>query len=118
MRLTQTHTVVLLELSSAAYQEIRAKLEAAGYHHAFHEEGWIDMTGIGVALEKPDTEPAPAPTLPCAPVFEPAPGVLTIGMIQDGLAVMRKNSGDAPPPTTGCWTDEGEQALASKEGRG
>lgn len=50
-----THTYVILELSSAAYQEIRKKLEAAGYSDQFHEDDGrevIDMHGIAVAEEK------------------------------------------------------------------
>ena len=52
-----THTYVLLALSEAAYEEIRAKLEAAGYQHAFHENDEcpaspvIDMHGIAVVPE-------------------------------------------------------------------
>lgn len=55
----QTHTVALLELSEAAYQEIRGKLEAAGYQHAFGETDgipFVDMSGIGVTASK---DPAP-----------------------------------------------------------
>lgn len=46
-----THTYVILEISSAAYKEIKQKLEAAGYHHVFHEnrgEVVIDMQGIAL----------------------------------------------------------------------
>ncbi len=46
-----THTYAILEISRAAYEEIAAKLEAAGYQHAFHEndgEAVIDMHGIAV----------------------------------------------------------------------
>lgn len=47
-----THTYVKLGLSSEAYSEIREKLEAAGYHHAIHEDGVIDMHGL--AIEEKD----------------------------------------------------------------
>lgn len=52
-----TYTYVLLELSESAYEEIRAKMEAAGYQHAFHENPdapaspRIDMHGIAVVPE-------------------------------------------------------------------
>lgn len=52
-----THTYVVLELSEAAYDEIRRKLEAAGYHHAFHPNAHapasplIDMHGLAVGPE-------------------------------------------------------------------
>jgi len=49
----QTHTFALLELSPAAYGEIRYKLEQAGYQHAFIEDDGkpiIDMQGIGVTM--------------------------------------------------------------------
>lgn len=46
-----THTYAILEVSPAAYAEIRAKLHAAGYDHAFGEDDGaevIDMHGIAV----------------------------------------------------------------------
>lgn len=46
-----THTYAELRVSEEAYDEIRALLEAAGYQHAFMEDGAIDMHGIG--LTKP-----------------------------------------------------------------
>lgn len=42
-----THTYAILEVSPAAYDEIRAKLEAAGYEHAFHD-GLVDMHGLAL----------------------------------------------------------------------
>jgi hypothetical protein len=48
-----THTYVILELSSSAHDEIAYKLRAAGYDHAFNDNGEIDMHGIAVALEHP-----------------------------------------------------------------
>jgi hypothetical protein len=51
----QTHTYVILPLSPTAYREIRAKLIAAGYGHAFHgvdtPEELIDMHGIAIQRE-------------------------------------------------------------------
>lgn len=49
-----THTFAELEVSAAAYDEIRKLLEEAGYQHAFMEDGVIDMHGIG--LTKADLE--------------------------------------------------------------
>lgn len=46
-----THTYALLELSAAAYEEIERKLREAGYHHAFDDNGVIDMHGIGIGRE-------------------------------------------------------------------
>lgn len=43
-----THTYVVLEISQDAYDEIRAKLRAADYHHAFMDDGEIDMHGIAI----------------------------------------------------------------------
>jgi hypothetical protein len=51
----QTHTYVILELSPAAFAEIKEKLTAAGYQHTFQEDEGrtvIDMHGIAVAPEK------------------------------------------------------------------
>lgn len=47
-----TYTFAALELTKASYDEIAAKLRAAGYDHAFTRDGAIDMHGIGVVLEE------------------------------------------------------------------
>ena len=53
-----TYTVVIMEVSQQAYDEIRAKLEEAGYQHAIHDEPdkeWsnrLDMHGIALAVKK------------------------------------------------------------------
>lgn len=55
MSVRQTHTFAVLELSPAAFNEIKTKLEAAGYQHVFikeDEELTIDMHGIGVKEER------------------------------------------------------------------
>lgn len=47
-----TYTYALLEVSPAAYEEIKTKLEAAGYADQFHEQDdgkvAIDMHGIAL----------------------------------------------------------------------
>lgn len=48
-----THTYVTLELSRAAYDEIKGKMLAAKYQHAINAEGEIDMHGIAVTAEQP-----------------------------------------------------------------
>lgn len=50
LRLHGTHTVVTMEVTDATYNEIKKKLEEAGYHHVF-SECMIDMTGIGLVKE-------------------------------------------------------------------
>jgi hypothetical protein len=50
-----THTYAVLEISREAFDEIAAKLQAAGYQHAFHKddgETVVDMHGIAL---KPNT---------------------------------------------------------------
>lgn len=55
MTRAETRTLATLELSRAAYDEIAAKLAAAGYDHAFlDEDGLIDLTGIGVTKGEDD----------------------------------------------------------------
>lgn len=49
-----THTYATLEVSAEAYDEIKRKLEDAGYQHAFID-GAIDMHGI--ALVKAPVDP-------------------------------------------------------------
>ncbi len=54
----KTHTYAILEVSSAVYAEIRAKLVAAGYHHALHKDDdgeAIDMYGIALREAGPDS---------------------------------------------------------------
>lgn len=43
-----THTYALLEISHAAWAEIKAKLLEAGYDHAINEAGEIDMQGLAL----------------------------------------------------------------------
>ena len=57
MSLRSTYTYAILEVSKEAYDEIRAKLEKAGYQQAFHQsptedQEVIDMHGIALAVEK------------------------------------------------------------------
>lgn len=52
----QTRTYVELGLSLAAYDEIREKLRAAGYDHAFVQDGAVDLHGLAAVLD-PDAEP-------------------------------------------------------------
>jgi hypothetical protein len=51
-----THTYVVMEVSGAAYTEIRDKLSAAGYDHAINSEGEIDMHGIAI-IQQPNETP-------------------------------------------------------------
>lgn len=45
-----SHTYAILEVSPAVYAEVRGKLEAAGYQHAFDRDV-IDMHGIALRAE-------------------------------------------------------------------
>lgn len=47
MHLRQTHTFATLEISPKAFAEIKRKLKAVKYDHAFVDEA-IDMHGIGL----------------------------------------------------------------------
>jgi hypothetical protein len=53
-----SYTYARLPLSPEAYDEIATKLKEAGYHHAFENNGDIDMHGIGVCVEEPDRHAA------------------------------------------------------------
>jgi hypothetical protein len=44
----QTHTVVELEISAKAYDEIARKLRTTECFHCFGSDGSIDMTGIAI----------------------------------------------------------------------
>ena len=50
-----TYTYALLEVSDAAYEEIKLKLLNAGYDHAISESGEIDMHGIALIKIPIDT---------------------------------------------------------------
>lgn len=55
-----THTYAVLDVSGPAFAEILAKLAAAGYSHAIHQEDGrdlIDMHGVALAM---DRTPRPA----------------------------------------------------------
>lgn len=50
-----SHTYVILKVSKDFFEDLREKLEAAGYHQAFHETSKglvIDMHGIALQAEK------------------------------------------------------------------
>ena len=49
----QTHTYAVLKVTALAYKEIRAKLEQAGYGHAFNGDT-VDMHGIAIEAEHLD----------------------------------------------------------------
>lgn len=51
MRLTQTHTYVIMELSQNAYIEILGKMRKAYPEREFPDYGEIDMHGIAVCME-------------------------------------------------------------------
>lgn len=46
-----THTYVTLPVSQAAYDEIKAKLLAAGYEHVFNCDDEINMHGLALCVE-------------------------------------------------------------------
>lgn len=48
-----THTFATLEVSAEAYDEIKFKLSAAGYEHAFQPGGPIDMHGLALTRGGP-----------------------------------------------------------------
>lgn len=52
MPIRPTHTYVTLDVSTAAYEEIKKKLLAAGYDHAINSDGEIDMQGIALVEEE------------------------------------------------------------------
>jgi hypothetical protein len=60
-----TYTYAILDVSPAAYAEIRAKLAAVGYGHSFHKDGKdevIDMRGIALR-QQPEPGVAQSPLL-------------------------------------------------------
>lgn len=79
------HTYAILEISQTAYDEIRSKLAAAGYEHAFHDGGVIDMHGIAVQALPAET---PTPTY-----IRPKPSAVgsscQIEMMNAGMAYPR-----------------------------
>jgi len=53
-----THTYAILEVSNAAYTEVRKLLSDAGYDHAFHDDV-IDMHGIAIKASASASEHVP-----------------------------------------------------------
>lgn len=153
MRLTGTHTLALLALSPAAYAEVRDKLAAAGYHHAFAEGGLVDMSGIGIVdsakicgecgISLDTCESSAHKCCPDCTHRQPIWPALPITVEQVAQAeaellampipelaqryqlhttpvetVIGDNPEEpGPKPDASWWTDEGEQVLASREGR-
>lgn len=63
-----TRTYALLQVSASTYAEVRAKLVAAGYEHAFHvdERGeTIDMHGIALLGAADSPSPVTDAGKPC-----------------------------------------------------
>lgn len=50
-----THTYAVLDVSAACYAEIRRRLAAADYRHAFHGDV-IDMHGIAIRVEQEEQD--------------------------------------------------------------
>lgn len=46
-----THTYATLEVSAAAYDEVKSRLLAVDYGHTINDEGEIDMHGIALVRE-------------------------------------------------------------------
>ena len=43
-----SHTLVVMEISEEAYNEIAQRFKEVGYDHVFLEGGALDMTGIAL----------------------------------------------------------------------
>jgi len=59
MRTIATYTTALLEVNRDTYDDIRTRLEQAGYNRANEDDGSIDMVGIAIippAVAKPKCE--------------------------------------------------------------
>ncbi len=85
--LRTTRTFVIMEVSQAAHDEIRAKLLEGGYDFAVWEEGddgtLLDMNGIALGIET-------APPNPCLTCADPPSGEECGGC--EGAARWRENS--------------------------
>lgn len=53
--MVHTYTLARLEVSRSAFNEIKEKLEQAGYQHVFMDDGGMDMTHIAIAAEEGET---------------------------------------------------------------
>lgn len=115
MTLRRTHTYAVLEVSDAAYQEIKAKLQAAGYDHAFMEDGEIDMFGIAVvSAEEVLTNAAgknTAALIQCANPLIESGAYLNMGKQAFVAAVMKASNGSLSPcAVTGLYKSLMEEA--------
>lgn len=65
-----TYTYAILDVTPETFREIQTKLEAAGYQHAFHEDGQgqlvIDLHGVAIRDEAGDEGPVLALPTPRA----------------------------------------------------
>ncbi len=56
--MTTTHTYAILEVSQATYDEIKKKLQDAGYQHQIYQDDpdeIVDMFGIALRTENPES---------------------------------------------------------------
>lgn len=70
----QTHTYAIVEISAAAYAEIRAKLVEANYDHLISSDGTsevIDMNGLAVAGKVTASVTLDGETVVCLRRFDP-----------------------------------------------
>lgn len=91
----RTHTVAVLEISKAAFDEIAQKLRKEGYDHAFVEE-FIDMSGIAVAAEADPVRLAPGAD--GRPNIKTMPDGATYFDFSDGVHETRLFSDDVQRP--------------------
>lgn len=69
-----TYTYAILKVSRGTYDEIRQKLKAAAYDHAFHRDGAvevIDMHGVALQEEAVDDTTKDVETPQTEPVSDP-----------------------------------------------
>lgn len=84
-----THTYAILRISQAAYDEIRERLQAAGYESQFHPDTdgdgeRIDMHGIAVQAEQMIGTEESLEGFPCSAGFAPRVDATAPGTGEDG----------------------------------
>jgi hypothetical protein len=102
-RITSTYTCAELGVSAAAYEEIRGKLEAAGYQHAIGASGLIDMHGIGLVAGSPPDDDWPEAALAWEILREmararskfPGENVTTLALVEEVGELARATFGES-----------------------
>lgn len=93
-----THTYAILDVSRPVFEEIAAKLRAAGYHHAFDRDV-IDLHGIAIRVDEQAQALAGMPPLG-TPEFDIWWAGFSAGLLEARNQRIARGNAERPPSGT------------------